>query len=319
MPERIKRVRGVEKYHLKGILQGRDPAKQAEITRKYRSGSEALQEFDAYVKTLADGKLRLPPCQRRQLFNFGRHIYGQARKAPRDQLVDAVIPSAFKLVCNGFERKDVIAMAEWSFEAAAGGLTSMELEKLTKMLDKAPDKPRVVQIEEGGDMTEGSQNAKGKLQNAEGETQETEHVTEASQKAEAKSQESKAKAQGAGGKEQKAESGNCMVGTKPPDDMNVPVSQLNQKTALERFTRHRAIAMLREALAVHQPVVKQCVVERLSHHKSYDELAKQFFLTREEVTDIMTRMRKWVRRYTTYFENDWYWVDDGQPRKIMQG
>ena len=107
--------------------------------------------------------------------------------------------------------------------------------------------------------------------------------------------------------------------SRPQSDMNVPLSKLSEKTPLETFSRKKAVVQLRDALASHTPVVKLCVAERLSKHKSYAELAKQFYLTVEEVTDIMEKMRKWVSRYTTYFENDWYWKDEGQPRKLMQG
>jgi len=102
-----------------------------------------------------------------------------------------------------------------------------------------------------------------------------------------------------------------------PTDLGVSFSVITEKTALEKFSRKLAMRQLRDALACHQPVVKLCVAERLSKHKSYAELAQQFFLTEEEVVDIMTRIRPLVRRYTTYFDSDWYWKDTGEKRELF--
>jgi len=104
---------------------------------------------------------------------------------------------------------------------------------------------------------------------------------------------------------------------RPDNGLSVPLAGIAEKTPLETFRRKKAVTQLREALAMHQPVVKMCVAERLSKHLPYAELAKKFFLTVEEVADIMEKMRAWVRKYTLYFENDWYWKDEGQPRKLM--
>ncbi|MEO0082318.1 MAG: hypothetical protein ABIL25_08520 [candidate division WOR-3 bacterium] len=97
----------------------------------------------------------------------------------------------------------------------------------------------------------------------------------------------------------------------------VPIDPISRKTPLERFRQRKALEQLRYALACQQPVIKMCVAERLSKHRSYAELARKYFLTVEEVADIMDKMRVWVRKYTTYFDNDWYWKDEGQPRSLV--
>jgi len=89
-------------------------------------------------------------------------------------------------------------------------------------------------------------------------------------------------------------------------------------TPVDRFTRQRAVRMLREALALHQPVVKKCVAERLCNHKSFQQLAEELNLSVDEVKDILSKLRGWVHKFTTYFENDWYWVETGKNYFLPQ-
>jgi len=84
-------------------------------------------------------------------------------------------------------------------------------------------------------------------------------------------------------------------------------------TALERVTRRRAEEMLREALGMHQSVVKECVALRLCKRLGYDEIARELELTREDVEHILSKLRPWVRRFTTFFDTDWYWVESAKP------
>ncbi len=93
----------------------------------------------------------------------------------------------------------------------------------------------------------------------------------------------------------------------------IPLSAAQQETVLERFTRKRATEQLREALANQMPVVKECVVLRLCEHWPYDKLARKLELTREQVGEILEKVRPWVYRFTTYFEDDWYWVEGVSP------
>jgi len=91
------------------------------------------------------------------------------------------------------------------------------------------------------------------------------------------------------------------------------LTEVTRDTPLERYRRRRAVGCLRLALAQHQPVVKRCVAERLCHHRPVPELARELFLSEDQVRDILERMRPWVHRFTTFFDSDWYWVDGGAP------
>jgi hypothetical protein len=94
--------------------------------------------------------------------------------------------------------------------------------------------------------------------------------------------------------------------------------EVSDATPVDRFTRQRAVRMLREALALHQPVVKKCVAERLCNHKSFQQLAEELNLSVDEVKDILAKLRGWVHKFTTYFENDWYWVETGKNYFLPQ-
>jgi hypothetical protein len=93
-----------------------------------------------------------------------------------------------------------------------------------------------------------------------------------------------------------------------PSELSV-AGVTGQSTPLERFTKRGATDALRAALSGHQDVVKFVVAGRLCAKKTFDELSQEYGLTKDEVLDIMTRMRAWVRRFTTYFEKDWYWME----------
>jgi DNA-directed RNA polymerase subunit N (RpoN/RPB10) len=96
------------------------------------------------------------------------------------------------------------------------------------------------------------------------------------------------------------------------------VAELGQQTPLELYTRKRALESLRFALAMHQPVVKRCVVLRLIKQYSFKALAKELELSLADVSDILSRMRVWVLRYTNYFENEWYWTEGGKKYQIPE-
>jgi hypothetical protein len=89
-------------------------------------------------------------------------------------------------------------------------------------------------------------------------------------------------------------------------------SVLAESTPVEKGRRKHAAQALRQALSEQQPVVKLVVTARLCEHKSYDDLAKEFGLSREDVTFILSKLRGWVCRFTDYFTDDWHWVETGQ-------
>jgi hypothetical protein len=96
------------------------------------------------------------------------------------------------------------------------------------------------------------------------------------------------------------------------------VAELGKQTPLESYTRKRALESLRFALAMHQPVVKRCVVLRLIKQHSFEALAKELELSLTDVSDILSRMRAWVLRYTNYFEKEWYWTEGGKKYRIPE-
>jgi hypothetical protein len=95
-------------------------------------------------------------------------------------------------------------------------------------------------------------------------------------------------------------------------------ASLGKRTPLETYTRKRALESLRFALAMHQPVVKRCVILRLIKQHSFKALAKELELSLADVSDILSRMRVWVSRYTNYFENEWYWTEGGKKYRIPE-
>lgn len=79
----------------------------------------------------------------------------------------------------------------------------------------------------------------------------------------------------------------------------------------EQERRELALLALRESLAMHQPVAKECVLRRLLDHASCASLARELHISRQEVTRILGRARKWVHRFTHHFDDDWYWLGNG--------
>jgi hypothetical protein len=84
-------------------------------------------------------------------------------------------------------------------------------------------------------------------------------------------------------------------------------SDASQQSLGMKFSLRFATESLRKALSPHQDVVRFVVAGRLCARKTFDELAAEYGLSRAEVEDIMSKMRAWVRKYTTYFDDDWYW------------
>ena len=82
-------------------------------------------------------------------------------------------------------------------------------------------------------------------------------------------------------------------------------------TEWEAERERLAVRNLKYALAGHHQIVKEVVARRLCEHRSFDELAARFEITREDVETILERMRMWVNRFTAYFSDEWYWRDGG--------
>lgn len=115
------------------------------------------------------------------------------------------------------------------------------------------------------------------------------------------------------GAENKADSKPRRRGRRP-SPTGLEFAAVVEATPLEKESRTRATEQLRMALAPHQQVVKLLVADRLTRRPSFQALAKRYGLTVEDVADILQKMRGWVAKYTTYYQDDWYWVDGARPK-----
>ncbi len=94
------------------------------------------------------------------------------------------------------------------------------------------------------------------------------------------------------------------------------VARATATTPLDRYGLKRAERAVSLAVAGKHSIVKRCVAERLFNHLSFDELAELLDISRSDVATTLERMRGWVRKYTTYFNNDWYWDDDAPKFRL---
>lgn len=91
------------------------------------------------------------------------------------------------------------------------------------------------------------------------------------------------------------------------------VAFLMDETPLEVQRRENGLKGLRDALVRFQPVVKRCVVRRLIDRLSYAKLPAELRLSRDQVQEILSQLKPWVAKYTTYFDDDWYWFEGRTP------
>ena len=96
---------------------------------------------------------------------------------------------------------------------------------------------------------------------------------------------------------------------KAADGQMSAVTVTGPLTVREKFRREQAMGALRTALSGHQPVVKFVVAGRLCARRTFEDLAQEYGLTKDEVLDILSKMHGWVSRFTTFFEADWFWKD----------
>ncbi len=84
---------------------------------------------------------------------------------------------------------------------------------------------------------------------------------------------------------------------------------LEQPSEFEEIVRKQATESLRQALALMKPWARRVVVGKVARRRSCTQLAKQFELRVQDVQDILREARAFVHRYTTFFDDDWYWQD----------
>jgi hypothetical protein len=85
----------------------------------------------------------------------------------------------------------------------------------------------------------------------------------------------------------------------------------NQPGADSVYAERRAAEQLALALGGSEPVVRACVAERLFLHSPVAALAAKYGLTPDQVRGILASARCVVAKYTTFFNDDWHWVEGG--------
>jgi hypothetical protein len=330
--------RDAAKYHRKALERGADPTKQAGISYRYECSVGELKDFVLTVKCSLN-RLGLPIYVFNAAVNYAKQIYGFKRKYPRDMMMTAAAQVAVPWMACGLTVDHLVKVAEASFSALNLGVLAVAGAQLREMIELEAARMKVegertndVEKDEGGRMKAEvtSGNDEGTMNEAtmnEGTTpEETALVLKPSELA-ARVQEFLAtKLENPGDAEPMAKDiaeavahglkpVPALVRHKPLRRGRPAPSELSadgvtgQPTALERFTKRGATGALRAALSGHQDVVKFVVAGRLCAKKTFDELAQEYDLTKDEVLDIMTRMRAWVSRFTTYFDNEWYWKE----------
>jgi hypothetical protein len=330
--------RDAAKYHRKALERGADPTKQAGISYRYECSVGELKDFVLTVKCSLN-RLGLPIYVFNAAVNYAKQIYGFKRKYPRDMMMTAAAQVAVPWMACGLTVDHLVKVAEASFSALNLGVLAVAGAQLREMIEleaarmkdeggrmKDMEKDEV-NVQDANCVSHDGEETKNETTMNEGTTPvETALVLKPSELA-AKVQEFLAtKLENPGDAEPMAKdiAEAVVQGSKPdatparrkPQRRGKPApSELSetgvtgQPTPLERFTKRGATAALRAALTGHQDVVKFVVAGRLCAKKTFDELAQEFGLTKDEVLDIMTRMRAWVTRFTTYFDNEWYWKE----------
>jgi hypothetical protein len=289
--------------------------RRAEIVERYRVGRERLREFECRLSNVTRNLHDAGQAERQRLFSMGQRVYGLRRRGSVSKVLKGVVAKAGELAGTGVGLRPVMEVAKWCLTTLGMEFDARELE--TRVREEAEFL--------GGNMS-GSQEAAVRGGNGEVRKNETTkneatnpaRVAELTAKVEdflagrlATRAEAEELARDIVGVVVAVEAKSAKQGRKAASGRGeLPESSLvNEPTALDRFRKRNAAAELRLALAGHQPIVKSVVVERLSRHTGFAGLAEKFDLTVDEVTDILTRMRAWVKRFTQYYDSDWYWQD----------
>ena len=336
------------KYHRKALERGADPLKQAGISYRYECGVGELKEFVITVKCSLN-PLGLPIYVFNAAVNYAKQIYGFKRKYPRDLMMTAAAKAAVPWMACGLTVDHLVKVAEASFSALNLGVLAVEGAQLREMieLEAASAREEVSrgndEVRKDGAMASVEDSSQGNelrvtsdelREGTKNETMMNEATTPEEAALSLKPSELAAKVQeflatklaNPGDAEPLAKDiAEALVQGSKPDGAPTrrkpqrrgkrEPSQLSaaevtgQSTPLERFTRLGATSALRMALSGHQEVVKLVVAGRLCAKKTFDELAQEYGLTKDEVLDIMTQMRAWVSRFTTYFDSEWYWKE----------
>ena len=298
------------------------PAERAgEVAAHYLAGQEKLALFQEALRTVTNSQFDAGHAGKQQLFSMGQMVYGQSRRSSVSGVLEEVAAKGGELVWNGVGLRAVMAVATWclkhfGLEFDAGVLEKQiveEAERLRGSMEEVRSQMSEVRSEkdEGGRMKVEATPGNDEVPN----TKRTAELAARVEKFLVGKLESRAQAEelardiaglivSVEAKPAKGQRKDTSARSELPES-----SLVNEPTGLDRFRKRNATAELRMALTGHQSIVKAVVVERLSRHTGFKALAEKFELTVDEVTDILTRMRGWVKRFTQYYENDWYWLD----------
>lgn len=322
-------TRGVDRYHATTVQYGLSPRERVHTTYRYRTSQAELDSYTSAVKRALMAK-GMPLIKLNQAQNYVRRLYRVMRESEPSVLVEAACANAVHWLDAGLSAAELASVAE-SVLLVQYGMTPGpgQLQQMIEALaagEREAGKGKEIAMETKEGKSQSAEGTKNETTMNESSMGEPVVALRASELA-AKVQEFLAtKLENPSDAEPMAKdiAEAVVQGAKPvaaparhkplrrarpaPSELSA-AGVTGQSTPLERFTKRGATDALRAALSGHQEVVKFVVAGRLCAKKTFDDLAQEYGLTKDEVLDIMTRMRVWVRRFTTYFENDWYWKE----------
>ena len=322
---------GVARFRRSRTVTDLNPEAGEYAVRRYREAQEALGDFDHRYRLMLYRYAPCPLYPRQRLANFGRHVYGLARQDTGRTLLELVARDAARWVTDGAGPGLLARAARLALQVISGtgsdadeqwiqtriesllpvgqqsGGNVNEEQKSTPSAEekltaaKAREEKVVVKVKLSELRERVRQYLSERLESKEAAELAAQGVVEAF---EAKDRASTPKPEAPGNGRGNGHKGLADWGA---DD-----------TVVSRFRGRRSVEGLKLALAGHQPVVRLVVAERLQGQRPIDEIATKFDLTRDEVLDILSKMRFWVGRFTDSYKDDWYWTDSAQKYIIPE-
>jgi hypothetical protein len=290
-------VKGLEKYEQYGLGACPDSELRAAAATSYAEGQGCFLSFDGLVKHWIQLEMPMPSLPRRSVLNFCRRVYSLRRKCKQGTLLPVIAMEIARTHDDWLTVDRALKAVELSLKAMASPLSAEDSDALrqdVEMRISEAGKPGPATVDEAG--------CEGKDGTA------TEVVMTGNVATSV-----------AGKPKSKRRNGKAIRGPVLGRGDNLSITAVAEvETLLDTHRKRTAAKNLRYALAGHQKVVKLVVAKRLCEHASFDDIAKEYGLTRAEVEDILTRMRKWVYRFTAYFNEDWYWKETGEKYIIPE-
>jgi hypothetical protein len=270
--------RGVARFERWRQESGASPAMAALQAARFRAGAERMARFMACMKVHLDN-LGVTVTQRRHYRNFAEQVCAICRRVSGPEAVALVVGTAVRWIRQGLVPEKVAVVALRSLQACGNNRMLEPAEMVAAIEARSRE---LTDLPTGGNMSEEQKTVQA----------DTPAGTPADSSAEP---------------ERKARRAMARRARVP----GVPQAMFKE-TVLEQYKRNRAAAELRKALAMHQPIVRMVVIERIARHRSFAQLARQFKLAEENVAEILAKIRPWVKQYTTYYDEDWHWVENAR-------